>query len=304
MLASANKTKQLTKVVQTAAKCARSASTSNGAKTRKAPLLALGALAAGGLGAGALSFTTLMAEDYNLKAPPFAWDHHGYLSALDHASIRRGYSVYKQVCAACHSMDQLAFRNLVDVSHTEEEARAMAEEVQVVDGPDEEGNMYERPGKLSDYFPKPYANEEAARAANNGAYPPDLSTIVNARNNGENYIFSLLTGYWEEPPAGVELREGQAFNVYFPGQAISMAQQLYPGVMEYDDGTPATVSQMAKDVVVFLKWAAEPEYDDRKRMGMKALTILATMATIALYFKRHKWSVLKSRKLAYRAMAN
>jgi len=299
-----SKARELGKTLRYASSIVRYSSTASAKRKTPRSWLALGALAAGGLGASALMPPILEAEDYNLKAPPFAWDHHGYLSALDHASIRRGYSVYKQVCAACHSMDQLAFRNLVNVSHTEEEARAMAEECQVVDGPDEEGNMYERPGKLSDYFPKPYPNEEAARAANNGAYPPDLSTIVNARNNGENYIFSLLTGYWEEPPAGVELREGQAFNVYFPGQAISMAQQLYPGVMEYDDGTPATVSQMAKDVVVFLKWAAEPEYDDRKRMGMKALTILATMAAIALYFKRHKWSVLKSRKLAYRAMAN
>lgn len=260
---------------------------------------ALGAMAGAGLAGSVILPASLKAEDINLGAPDFGWQHHGYMNSLDHASIRRGFQVYKQVCAACHSIDQIAYRNLVGVSHTEEEARALAEQIMVTDGPDEEGNMFERPGKLSDYLPVPYPNEEAARAANNGAYPPDLSYITSARNNGENYIFSLLVGYVEDPPAGVDLREGQAYNVYFPGQAISMAQQLYPGVMEYDDGTPATVSQLAKDVVTFLKWCAEPEHDDRKRMGIKALTLLSIGAMLTLYLKRHKWSVMKSRKLAY-----
>jgi len=279
-----------------------SSNASSAVKRSSTRWVAAGALASVGVGLGyTLYQSTVDAEDYNLHPPKFAWDHSGPLQALDHASIRRGYMVYKQVCAACHSMDQIAFRNLVNVSHTAEEARALAEEIQVTDGPDEDGNMFQRPGKLSDYFPKPYPNEEAARAANNGAYPPDLSLINSARHGGEDYIFAILTGYREDPPAGIDLREGQAYNVYFPGQAIGMAQQLYPGVMEYDDGTPATVSQMAKDVCTFLKWAAEPEFDDRKRMGMKALSILSVMAMIALYYKRHKWSVHKSRKLVYRS---
>jgi len=261
------------------------------------PWTALGALAAGGIAGGTLLQDSLKADDYNLAPPSFKWSHKGMMDSYDHAGIRRGWQVYKQVCAACHSLEFIAYRNLVGVSHTEEEARALAEEILVVDGPNEEGEMFERPGKLSDYIPSPYPNEEAARAANNGAYPPDMSYITNARNDGENYIFALLVGYWEEPPAGIELREGQAFNVYFPGQAISMAQQLYPGVMEYDDGTPATVSQMAKDVVTFLKWCAEPEMDDRKRMGIKVLTILTIMSFTTLYYKRFKWSVLKSRKM-------
>ena len=104
-------------------------------------------------------------------------------------SIRRGYQVYKQVCAACHSMDQISFRNLIGVSHTEQEARLLAEQVQVTDGPNEKGDMFQRPGKVSDYFPKPYRNEEEARAANNGAYPPDLSWITSARHGGEVYIY-------------------------------------------------------------------------------------------------------------------
>lgn len=270
----------------------------NSSKKSSSSWIAAGTLSAVVVGAG----YTLHASDYNLHPPKYDWNHSGPLQSLDHASIRRGYQVYKQVCAACHSMEYIAFRHLVGVSHTEEEARALAEQIQVVDGPDEEGNMFERPGKLSDYFPNPYANEEAARAANNGAYPPDLSMITLARHGGEDYIFALLTGYREDPPAGIDLREGQAYNVYFPGQAIGMAQQLYPGVMEYDDGTPATVAQMSKDVSTFLVWAAEPHFDERKRMGMKVLTVLTIMAGILLYYKRHKWSVLKSRKLVYRSI--
>jgi len=301
MLNQANKLRDFSKFIAQARKATRLLSTDTTVETKQASLswVAMGLLAGGGLAAGASMQDGLKAEDYNLGAPSFAWPHEGMMKSLDHGGIRRGFQVYKQVCAACHSIEQIAYRNLIGVSHTEAEARALAEEINVTDGPDEEGNMFERPGKLSDYLPNPYANEEAARAANNGAYPPDLSLIANARKNGDNYIFSLLVGYWEEPPAGVELREGQAFNVYFPGQAISMAQQLYPGVMEYDDGTPATVSQMAKDVVTFLRWAAEPEHDDRKRMGVKALTILTMCAALALHYKRHKWSVLKSRKVVY-----
>jgi len=273
-------------------------STKTSKKSSSLPWVAAGALATTVAGAGA----TLYASDYNLHPPKYEWSHSGPLESLDHASIRRGYQVYKQVCAACHSMEYIAYRHLVGVSHSEEEAKTLAEQIQVVDGPDEDGNMFERPGKLSDYFPQPYANEEAARAANNGAYPPDLSMITLARHGGEDYIFALLTGYREDPPAGIDLREGQAYNVYFPGQAIGMAQQLYPGVMEYDDGTPATVAQMAKDVSTFLVWAAEPHFDERKRMGMKVLTILSFMAGILLYYKRHKWSVLKTRKLVYKSI--
>ncbi|XP_027003084.2 cytochrome c1, heme protein, mitochondrial isoform X2 [Tachysurus fulvidraco] len=213
--------------------------------------------------------------------------------------IRRGYQVYKQVCSACHSMEYLAFRNLVGVSHTEEEAKALAEEIEVLDGPDEAGEMFTRPGKLSDYFPKPYSSPEAARAANNGALPPDLSYIVNARHGGEDYIFSLLTGYCD-PPAGVSMREGLYYNPFFPGQAIGMAPPIYNEVLEYDDGTLATMSQVAKDVCTFLRWAAEPEHDQRKRMGLKLLMGSAVLIPLVYYLKRHKWSVLKSRKIAYR----
>ena len=180
--------------------------------------------------------------------------------------------------------------------------------------------MFQRPGKLSDRFPRPYANDEAARSANNGALPPDLSYIVAARHGGEDYIFSLLTGYCD-PPAGISLREGLYYNPYFPGGAIGMAQALYNEVcsrekisflnkifklftifhkvMEYSDGTPATASQMAKDVAVFLKWSGEPEHDDRKKMALKVIMIFSFLISVVYYWKRHKWSIIKTRKIVY-----
>lgn len=265
---------------------------------RKSLLTWLGVIAGG---SGALVYAlekSIDASGSEAHPPHHPWSHNGVISALDHASVRRGYEVYKNVCAACHSMKYIAYRNLIGVSHTEAEAKAEAEEQQVRDGPDDQGNYFMRPGKLSDYFPNPYANEEAARAANNGAYPPDLSYIVAARKNGEDYIFALLTGY-HDAPAGVVLREGQYYNPYFPGGAISMAQALYDGAYEYSDGTPSTASQLAKDVCTFLKWASEPEHDDRKRMFVKAFGIFSFLAILSYYIKRHKWSALKSRKIQY-----
>ncbi|XP_028823073.1 cytochrome c1, heme protein, mitochondrial-like [Denticeps clupeoides] len=269
------------------------------ARGRKAALAALGVAAAGGAGLALLLHQSVKASELELHPPSYPWSHGGMLSALDHASVRRGYQVYKQVCSACHSMEYLAFRNLVGVSHTESEVKVLAEEIEVVDGPDESGEMFTRPGKLSDYFPKPYPNPEAARAANNGALPPDLSYIVNARHGGEDYVFSLLTGYCDPPP-GVSVREGLYYNPYFPGQAIGMAPPIYNEVLEYEDGTPATMSQVAKDVCTFLRWAAEPEHDQRKRMGLKLLLGASVLIPLIYYMKRHKWSVLKSRKIAYR----
>ncbi|KAG5440722.1 hypothetical protein PCK2_000158 [Pneumocystis canis] len=182
--------------------------------------------------------------------------------------------VYKEVCSACHSLNLVAWRNLVGVTHTVDEVKAMAEEYEYQDGPDENGNMFLRPGKLFDYMPKPYPNEEAARAANGGAFPPDLSLIIKARHGGCDYVFSLLTGYMD-PPAGVIVPNGMNYNPYFPNGQIAMARLLYDGLIEYEDGTPATTSQMAKDVVSFLNWAAEPEHDDRKRMGFQTLVSMA-----------------------------
>jgi ubiquinol-cytochrome c reductase cytochrome c1 subunit len=196
-------------------------------------------------------------------------------------------------------MDFVAYREMVGVIFTEDEAKAEAAEIMVKDGPDEEGNYFERPGKLSDRLPNPYENEEAAKAANNGALPPDLSYIVKARHGGEDYIFSLLTGYCD-PPAGFNLQEGQYFNPYFLGGAISMAQALYNEIIEYEDGTPATQSQCAKDVCTFLRWTAEPEHDIRKRYAVKFLALMGIIIPLVFYYKRFKWSVIKSRKITFK----
>lgn len=178
----------------------------------------------------------------------------------------------------------------------EEETKVMAAEIEVEDGPNDEGEMFTRPGKLSDRLPQPYANEQAARFANGGAYPPDLSLITKARHNGQNYVFSLLTGY-RDPPAGVSIREGLHYNPYFPGGAIAMPKMLIDGAIEYEDGTPATEAQMGKDVVSFLSWAAEPEMEERKLMGFKWIFVLSLALLQAGYYRRMRWSVPKSRKL-------
>jgi len=264
---------------------------------KKVALAMLGSTA-GGAAAVAAALDDSVRADLVLHTPKLPWNHNGYLNSLDHASIRRGYQVYKQVCSACHSMRFIAFRNLVDVCYSEDEAKELAADCMVVDGPNDSGEMFERPGKLSDYFPKPYDNDQAAAAANNGAIPPDLSFIALARHGREDYIYHLLTSYCD-PPAGIDLMDGQHFNPYFPGGAIGMAAPLYNEIIEYDDGTPATQSQLAKDVATFLTWSASPEFDYRKKMGVKAMVMLALLALPSYYIKRSKWSVLKSRKIVF-----
>ena len=226
------------------------------------------------------------------------WSHHGALSAFDSCSVRRGFQVYKEVCSTCHSLEGIAFRNLVGVTHNEEQVKAMALDVEVEDGPNDEGEMFERPGKLSDKLPKPYPNDEAGRAANNGALPPDLTLMTKARHDGQNYVFALITGYMD-PPAGKVMLPGLHYNPYFAGGAIGMPPPLQDGQVEYEDGTPATVCQMAKDVTTFLTWAAEPEHDQRKKMGMQWFTAMCFMAAAAGYYKRMRWAPLKTRKVSY-----
>jgi len=269
----------------------------------KGKKMAVGVAGVAGAGAvglvAALTGGVMAATELTLHAPELEWSHNGMLKSLDHGSIRRGYTVYKQVCAACHSLNYICYRNLVGVCMTEDEAKAEAAEVMVMDGPDDSGEMFERPGKLADKFPDPYPNEISAKNANNGALPPDLSFITSARHGGEDYIFQILTSY-HEPPAGVTLAEGQAYNPYFQGGVLGMAQQLYDEGIEYEDGTPATVSQQAKDVSTFLRWCAEPEHDDRKRMGAKCLAIAGILFAISVFYKRHKWTVIKTRKFAFK----
>lgn len=240
---------------------------------------------------------TLLSDDvvHPLELP---WEHAGIFASYDHAALRRGFQVYKQVCATCHSIERIHYRELVGVTHTAEQLLAMAQEVDVVDGPDDQGEMFERPGKLSDKLPIPYANEESGRAANGGAYPPDLSLMVKARHAGADYVFSLLTGYMD-PPAGKEMLPGLYYNPYFPGGAIAMPPPLQDGGVEYEDGTPATLSQQAKDVVEFLNWCAEPEANERKKSAAQYLICVGMAAILTGYYKRFKWSPLKTRSISY-----
>jgi len=257
----------------------------------------LGAVAGTGVATGAALYnSSVFASDGVLVPTKMPWDHGGYLTAYDAAAIRRGHQVYSQVCASCHGLRAIAYRNLVGVCYSEEEAKAMAEDVEFQDGPNDEGEMFERPGKLSDYFPSPYPNEEAARFANNGAYPPDLSLITKARPGGADYVFALLTGY-KDPPAGLQPRDTQYYNPYFPGGWIGMPAPISEGAVEYEDGTSPTVTQMAKDVCVFLTWAAEPEADERKLMGFKLMTSLTVLFGFTWWYKRRTWSVIKNRRL-------
>lgn len=261
---------------------------------------ALSAVAASAvLYADSLTAGAMTAAEHGLHAPEYAWSHNGPLQTFDHASIRRGYQVYREVCAACHSLDRVAWRTMVGVSHTNEEVREMAAEFEYDDEPDEQGNPKKRAGKLADYIPGPYPNEQAARAANQGALPPDLSLIVKARHGGPDYIFSLLTGYPDDPPAGVQLPPGTNYNPYFPGGAISMARVLFDDLVEYDDGTPATTSQMAKDVTTYLQWCAEPEHDERKKAGLKAILLLSSLYLLSVWVKKFKWAGIKNRKFVF-----
>merc|ERR1719217_1088456 len=190
---------------------------------------------AAGTAVAAATFSTVLASDGAIHPPEQPWDHKGFMDAYDAASLRRGHQVYTQVCASCHGLKRIAYRNLVGVCYSEAEAKAMAEDTDVKDGPNDEGEFFERPGKLSDYHPSPYPNEEAARYANNGAYPPDLSLIVKARPGGADYIFALLTGY-KDVPAGIAERETQYYNPYFSGGWIGMPPPLSDGGVDAGDG--------------------------------------------------------------------
>jgi len=216
------------------------------------------------------------------------WAFSGPFGTVDKQAAQRGLQVYKEVCSACHGLKRVAFRNLEEIGFSEAEVKALAASYQVKDGPNDDGDMFDRPGKPSDYFPSPYPNENAARAANNGAAPPDLSLIVKARQDGGNYLYSLLTGY-EDPPADVHLVAGQSYNPYFPGGALAMPKPLSDDQVSYEDGTKASVDQMAHDVVTFLQWAAEPEMEHRKEMGLKVLIFLFVFSVFAYLAKRNIW---------------
>ena len=224
------------------------------------------------------------------------WSFKGLFGKFDRGALQRGYQVYTEVCASCHSMKYVSYRNLAEKGgpeFTEEQAKAIAASFEIKDGPNNDGEMFYRPGKLSDKFIMPYENIKAAQAANGGAYPPDMSVLVKARGGGANYIYSLLQGY-EDPPTGITLDEGVHYNKYMYGNNIKMASPLSDGLVEYSDGTKATVEQMSKDITTFLMWTAEPHLEARHQMGFKAIVYLIIL-TILVYFSMKKiWSRIET----------
>jgi ubiquinol-cytochrome c reductase cytochrome c1 subunit len=220
------------------------------------------------------------------------WSFKGLFGKFDRASLQRGYQVYNEVCASCHSMQYLSYRNLGEPGgpeFSEEEVKAIASGFEVTDGPDAQGEMFTRSGRPSDKFVSPYPNVNAAAAANGGAYPPDMSVLVKARKGGANYIYSVLVGY-EDPPPGVTLDQGVYYNKYMIGNKIKMPNNLEDGLIEYADGTVSTVDQMAKDVTTFLAWAAEPELEERHRTGVKVIIYLILLTTLVYLSMKKIWS--------------
>ncbi len=217
------------------------------------------------------------------------WSFSGPFGTYDRNALQRGFQIYKEVCAACHSMRQVYYRNLAALGYNEAEIKALAASVEVQDGPNDAGEMFMRPGRPYDRFKSPFANDEAARAANNGALPPDLSVITKARPHGADYIYALLTGY-KDAPAGMKLPDGMSYNSAFAGQQIAMGAPLAEGAITFADGTKATVPQMSKDVTTFLTWAAEPEMEERKKLGFKVILFLLVMTGVLYAAKRKIWS--------------
>jgi ubiquinol-cytochrome c reductase cytochrome b/c1 subunit len=243
-------------------------------------------------------------------AKDVSYSFEGPFGHFDKGQLQRGYKVYKDVCANCHAMKYVAFRNLADPGgpgFTPKEVEALAATFKVQDGPDNDGNMFERAGLPSDYFPSPFPNEQAARVANGGAYPPDLSLITKARAGwhgtfnqlingigGPQYVYSVLTGY-SDPPAELakEQPDGKFYNPYFSGgHWIGMPPNgtLTDGAVTFDDGAPNTVADMAKDVSAFLAWTAEPKMEERKRTGFETLIYLAALALLMYLVKKKVWS--------------
>jgi ubiquinol-cytochrome c reductase cytochrome c1 subunit len=217
------------------------------------------------------------------------WPTAGIFGSFDRAAVQRGFQVYREVCAACHGLKYVAFRTLDTVGYEEEDIKAIAAEYTIADGPNDEGEMFERPGQPFDRVPSPYPNDAAAAAANGGKAPPDLSLIAKSRMGGENYLYSLLTGY-EEPPEGFEVPDGGYYNAYFPGHVIAMPPPLSDDQVTYADGTSATTSQMAQDVSQFLMWAAEPKLEERKATGLKVILFLVVLTGLTFALKRKIWA--------------
>ena len=261
-----------------------------------------------------LSVPALAAE--SPEPPRLDWTFHGLFGKFDRAQLQRGFKIYREVCSSCHSLSYIAFRNLAEPGgpeFSEAQVRALAAEYKIQDGPNDAGDMFERPGRPADRFPPPFANENAAAAANGGKAPPDLSLMAKARTyergfpwfvldvltlyseNGPDYLAALLNGY-EEPPQGFQLPSGGQYNVYFPGHVIAMPKPLSDGQVEYpkgDDGkpeVPETVEQYSKDVTAFLAWTAEPHLEARKRIGFQVMLFLIALSILLYFTKKKIWA--------------
>ena len=222
------------------------------------------------------------------EPPKVAWSFNGPFGTYDRAAVQRGFQVYNEVCSNCHSMNLLSYRNLTGIGLSEEQVKAIAATKQIGGDTDDAGQPIERAGLPSDKFKSPHPNDKAARAANGGALPPDQSLIINAREDGSNYVHALLNGY-EDAPASIKPQPGQYYNKYMPGNLIAMPPPLNEGQVTYADGTKATVEQMSSDVVNFLTWAANPEMEARKRLGVKMVLIFALMTGLTYAVKKQIW---------------
>src|SRR6266852_893552 len=232
--------------------------------------------------------TAAFAEE--AKLPSEQWSFDGVFGTYDRAALQRGFQVYKEVCSACHAVKELYYRDLTELGFSEEEVKALAAQAQVNDLNDQ-GETVQRPARPSDPIARPFPNDLAARAANNGALPPDLALITKAREGGADYIFALLNGY-APPPADIKMGDGMNYNLYFPGHQIATPPPLNDGAVTFADNTPSTVKQMAHDVVSFLSWAAEPSLEIRKRTGVKVMIFLLICVGVFYGVKRKIWADL------------
>ncbi|MBT3360212.1 MAG: cytochrome c1 [Rhodospirillales bacterium] len=239
-----------------------------------------------------LGMGSALASGDTPKPPSHKWSFSGPFGSFERPALKRGFQVYSEVCSSCHGLSLVAYRNLADIGFSKAEIAEISAEAEVEDGPDDEGEMYFRPARASDRFVSPFENDNAARSANGGSLPPDLSLIVKARNGGSDYIFALLTGYREEAPEGFEMNEDMYYNEYFPGHQIAMLPPLDDEAVEYEDGTKPTLTQHAEDVTVFLAWAASPELEARKRLGIKVLVFLLVLTGMLFALKRQIWAKL------------
>ena len=231
-----------------------------------------------------------MGSEAEVHLPKQEWSFDGMLGKFDKQQVQRGFQVYKEVCSACHSLQYFAFRNLADLGYSEAQVKTLAATYEVQDGPDDAGDMLKRKGKPSDYIPKPFANDQAARASNGGALPPDLSLMTKARKGGPDYVYNLLLGYEDTPPAGVTLGAGMNYNKFFPGNQIAMAKQLQDGLLTYADGAPNDAAHIAKDVTAFLHWVAEPKLEARHDTGVRVILYTLLFTILAYLAKRQIWS--------------